>query len=921
MIQSSTILFVCNNSNQVRTFAPVVKLLRERQRDVLFLSLDRYYNQGASLELDSLEEDYFELPSRQCLGRWYEAAEYSSIGVLEAAVEIEALLRYGRFEAVVLGHDVEFLEQVIIREAERQGVPTIRLQDGIQSAWPHEREHEYASTIYPFDGGCDLLLTWNEDIVERLRNRGVAGQAIAVGNPRMDSLADWQGYRVGEAPYRVVIAMQCFTRHRQFPLAMELSLYHRLVHLVLQRKDVEVVLKLHPQQLGVSEYLKLEEYFPERFSIVQEADSLELLTTADMLITISSTVAVESALMGISTIRADHLLREDLDEFADGEVRFKEALHSEQFPRDIYLNLNVDNRQEFLTRFGAPLDGRSAERSADAIEGLLTAPQMSDTPQLSVLLVHEKGDALSAVRSVLRTSGPSLEVILVDVSPDASLAARVNKEINDPRVRVLTATGHSVASATNLGVQSCRANFIARLGVDCIALPGWTERVHNHLREKSTTRLFTSWYGIRNTIGLIHKVHCVTAGQTPMEFAQNEAAILPLQGIGFRKEEYQLLVDGAQGVEEQLFCNLIGDLGRSEALHVEQAVLFLSPFDSHFYSLTEIKPSGELPRIRFSKEVSDYECSVVVSNWNAESLAQIRDAVSAFDSPVELLLLVADDAQVGREALGGFDECRLIPVETRAKGWNQSVRCSRGRYLCFVDAALEIPSNWISEHVACVRNSNDLAIACSTQRANKALGFLAEAARLGALCEGSLMGRDGEILSDSVFSLPRSLCIAHDLSFNETLSSSWGVQRAFVRELQRRQIPIQSVSEVCQRSQYNIESFVQDQELRNDDIVYLVSRHPEWVNELLGIPVLTSVHMNEWEESVLEEIAIVPQILTQINGMLEECAGADEQASQKILGDVAVVLDAFSKFLMRRALVRHFSDSPEFGEVRLLANG
>ncbi len=97
------------------------------------------------------------------------------------------------------------------------------------------------------------------------------------------------------------------------------------------------------------------------------------------------------------------------------------------------------------------------------------------TPAVSVLLPVRAGGPLllAAVGSILRQSVTDLELIVVDDGGNEPLLRELPR---DPRLRVVANAGSGLVAALNTAAGAARADYLARMDADDIALPVRLER-------------------------------------------------------------------------------------------------------------------------------------------------------------------------------------------------------------------------------------------------------------------------------------------------------------------------------------------------------------------------------------------------------------------------------------------------------------
>ena len=206
-------------------------------------------------------------------------------------------------------------QPAVLRVAEQVGAHTVRLQDGIQRA---NHDHwtpllEGQANLYgpgPCEGGVDLLCLWCDALADQLRRIGVKAHIEVTGNIQLDRLVGVTRRKVSGPPYRILLAHQCFSQLGAMWPSQELAAFDRISRILLDRPDVHLVFKPHPQthQLMANLLSQLSRIAPDRFEFVNKTPIYELLQSVDGVVTISSSTSVESAALDIPTARLVHYL-------------------------------------------------------------------------------------------------------------------------------------------------------------------------------------------------------------------------------------------------------------------------------------------------------------------------------------------------------------------------------------------------------------------------------------------------------------------------------------------------------------------------------------------------------------------------------------------------------------------------------------
>ncbi|MCB0322612.1 MAG: glycosyltransferase [Bdellovibrionales bacterium] len=928
------LLFVCNNENQVKVLAPVARELALLGREVRFLSFDQFYNQGATAEIVAEGFSYLELPSRFCKGRYYSHPLDRSSFVIEAAAAIEQFFKQYRPVAVVLGHDIELLEQLLIRAAERNGVRTARIQDGIQAPVPHAAE-EVSHRRLPFEGGCEMNLVWTTALAENLRERGIAGEIVVCGNPRIDRLAKIKRTRQTTAPYRVLLAAQCWARHLTMSFAQELALYERLIRKFLTRDDVEVILKLHPTQQYPEVYQTLPDAFGPRLTVVTEGDSLELMSEVDLVAAVTSTVTVEAALLNLPVMRLYYVLEHDGERFLEQDRLFDQALHSTHFPRQT--NFGIGTKESFLDTFGSPLDGRCARRAAEAIDRLANRSQqlyhLEPRPKVSVLLLYREGDVVAAVRSVLRETDVTLEVVVVDTSQNGLVSRRLADAVSDRRVRVLPLPGATTAQAFNLGAGECRGEVIARLAENCIALPGWSAALYRQLTKNPVAEVALSWFRVRDKGGLTFQTHQIAPNQKPKALLEAENAVLALQAYAFRRKQIEQLPEHEANPDPLFLVRRIKNLDDGLRITIVPAPLFLSAFDSALYDAlvqgqTPVVMSFSQPaqpQVKPTKRGGKPLLSVISLGLLESEVAAFRGALdqqTLSDSEWELAVVSGQRSDLGQvHAHDAIRVRRGIYIGHRYEqlciGLREAIQQTTApAVLVLGPGVLPTPGLFAAHVDAYIKSSGS-----TIMLGQVALGGAAEADTLTrAIWRAGFLSKASVDVTDTSldwlhFSFNRTLAETDSSLFDRTFLTGWGLSR-WVERRSKERAEIRRVSILARLMRpYTLASFFKDEVDKAKDLVRLINLEPALMRELLDMTAITCANLDDWQERVAADSADFQGALSEISRILGEAGSLQNgglRALEETLGDA---LGSLADHLKRRELVRSYLKVADIGQA------
>ena len=577
------ILFAASNANHARIFMPVAESLAVCGYRINFLSFDHYYAQNAESALRKTQFSVTSLPSSKEIKDWWSyELEQTRPFIEEARLHIDALFFETRPSVLIVGNDWGPIEQTCIRTAEQYGTQTIFLQDGMHQAFPLDPQDRIHSPRLS-DGGCDLSLVWTAETIEQLAARGIYGDLRVTGNPRYDRLFNLVRKK-SENGYTVLLATQCFARYGQTTPAQEVSMYERILRQLLERKDVRVLIKLHPQTNIEQSYHKLAEGFGERVAIVENEDSLETLEQVDAVVAISSTVYLEALSAGIPSRPLPHFLVPDVEYFETQESIYLSELRSDRFPesfRDSYKRLSVPEAQ-----FRENVDGRATERVVAAISSVINAPTISlaTEPKVSVVSVITNVRSTLNLRTLLRKSNFPFELICVDTSQDGEPNKFLSREVRDSRLKVVSAPLATHAQACVLGLTNCRAEIVLRFSLNCISRPGAIENFYNELASNPNATVAFSAYGWRNSFGFMEQLHTAPRNATISQLFQDPAWPILESAYALRCKPQDLAPRLAQindDFDRQLIAGVVGNLTDPAKVTISSKILYLSPYISN----------------------------------------------------------------------------------------------------------------------------------------------------------------------------------------------------------------------------------------------------------------------------------------------------------------------------------------------------
>ncbi|MEM2619605.1 MAG: CDP-glycerol glycerophosphotransferase family protein, partial [Candidatus Hadarchaeales archaeon] len=405
-MNSYKVLFIPGNVYHVRMFSKVAKKLKG---DVLAISLEGYGEKGRAGIERALQENGI---------RFKRVQDYRK-------EDPEFILREEKPDVVVVLNDIDPGCLYFVRGANRLGIPTLLIAEGIYFGKLSKRiGPAYFKTVLKnllFSGnvryslklelrkiasilsgnpepstdkwgvGCSKIAVWGEYSKRCFEMKGIPPERIRVtGNPLMDELVEMK-FNPGEirkqlgVPRRAKLIVYASSNpiDINYWTEKESKEFVRLLNrIVLGLKDCFLVIRPHPteREERYLRYLKSEDL--SRTLVSKKENLYEILAATDILITDISGVGSEAAVMGKPVIVVNLtgkpypteqypalLMREGVAV----EVRRKDELLPtiERLLNKKSQNELMKNREKFVRKYFYRIDGKSSERVAKLIEKMV----------------------------------------------------------------------------------------------------------------------------------------------------------------------------------------------------------------------------------------------------------------------------------------------------------------------------------------------------------------------------------------------------------------------------------------------------------------------------------------------------------------------------------------------------------------------
>ncbi|MEM1689060.1 MAG: CDP-glycerol glycerophosphotransferase family protein [Candidatus Hadarchaeales archaeon] len=396
------VLFIPGNVYHVRMFSKVAKKLKG---DVLAISLEGYGEKGRAGIERALQENGI---------RFKRVQDYRK-------KDPEFILREEKPDVVVVLNDIDPGCLYFVRGANRLGIPTLLIAEGIVVDTPHRSlGPSYFINIIKnvlFSGNiahsikllvrrtssilsgnpepgydrygaeCMKIAVWGEYSKNFFESRGIPSEKIVItGNPLMDDIfrlkpkADKIKKQLGlPAGAKLIVYASCNPIDIQYWTEEETAHLVRLLNkIVLNMKNCFLLIRPHPTEPN-ERYLRFLQGEDTSKTFVSKKENLyDLLASCDLLITEGSVVGSEAAAMGKPVIIVNLTGKPYLNRYypkllADEGVAI-EVLKEYELDNSIKRLLKskdlAKNRWKFIRKYFYKLDEMSSQRVASLIEKL-----------------------------------------------------------------------------------------------------------------------------------------------------------------------------------------------------------------------------------------------------------------------------------------------------------------------------------------------------------------------------------------------------------------------------------------------------------------------------------------------------------------------------------------------------------------------
>lgn len=379
---SRRVVLAAATTTQARTMVAVAPALRAAGFQPAFVSLDPIIGKNAAYGFEEAGVEYESMGTPR-------ATQRGRMIHIVTGGRAEARHLVDGAAAVVIGNDFTPFERLIVQEARRAGAASVLLQDGVialegDQAGGGGRSGSRLITLakrglslfgLPFApkpyglGGCDAICVYGPSTAEALAARGVPRDALHVtGQPRYDTIEDAAATTpAARRDGPILVTTQPFSRYGLASAEQEIALFTSMIVAAAERG--EVVVKLHPDTDSAARNA-LTNAAPPGVRFEQQIPIERLLDSARLIVTLSSTTALEAMLHGVPVVVVEApgfpttlpYVESESVEAAPTADRIGDAID-----RALAGDLRAAHRERFLAAHLAPLDGRAGVRVAAAV--------------------------------------------------------------------------------------------------------------------------------------------------------------------------------------------------------------------------------------------------------------------------------------------------------------------------------------------------------------------------------------------------------------------------------------------------------------------------------------------------------------------------------------------------------------------------
>lgn len=391
------ILFIPSNDTQVKMFKGICNYLDKCE--ILSIGIDKYKHENAEETLKEMKIPFKSIQSYHTQNP-------------------KRILKYEMPDIICVGNDIDHIPGMFVEYANRMNIPTLLVQDGVlfsrKSVFGRYKGLErlkvmfrhfikFMKTEYTLQqktyilsnrilngkkiyghGNCLKIAVMGKFTKNLLVNEGMDPKCIVVtGQPRLDDILNKEHdkkeiYRRLDIPLKkgiITLLTQPFLEYGFWDYCKKYKFILNVVDEInkLEINSIQLVIKLHPRE-DISGYEEILKKVKKKPILCKNIDLYELINASKIVVTVSSTTALEAMILSKPVIIVDLFNEYPSIPYTESraaiEVRKKEnflkAIEDILYKEEVQKEL-TEAREKFIYKHCYKIDGKAAERVSNLI--------------------------------------------------------------------------------------------------------------------------------------------------------------------------------------------------------------------------------------------------------------------------------------------------------------------------------------------------------------------------------------------------------------------------------------------------------------------------------------------------------------------------------------------------------------------------
>lgn len=409
-----TVIFVVNNKQQIDLFLPLHKYLQNFK--ILYVYLANWGAQKHDPEFYLSSLNY----------------EYITIGNLFITRQSDSLFKKIHADIVVLGHDTNLQNQIIIKSAKKFNIPTLLIQDGIfgKSSVYHKMKKGFMAKLvkvpdflvkkdftffekieivicrieYIFSkkqvygrGDYSKIVVFGDATKKILESEGIDSDRIIItGSPKFDCLYNYsslenspvyQELKISAKKKTILLITQPFVESSIWTKKQWEEYISQIGMVIEKMSKCQLIIKIRQNRENIHDYTKIAQSYGIHPIICEDISLPSLIKISDVVITVSSTGGIETIAAEKPLIIFDPFYTPVSSHYNSGDILFLRNIDEltsavEKIVSDDSFQKNlIQKQQSFLESTIFQNDGKAAERICNSIISIINNNNKSQTDE------------------------------------------------------------------------------------------------------------------------------------------------------------------------------------------------------------------------------------------------------------------------------------------------------------------------------------------------------------------------------------------------------------------------------------------------------------------------------------------------------------------------------------------------------------